>query len=87
VQRKNAQFWTEIADDTEELMPQIPEPSVHDPEQEQTDGVNGKRSSAGEKKPRATQSRDTARKKKTSSEGQPSTNLKPSRRGFKWPTP
>jgi hypothetical protein len=88
VQRKNAQFWTEIADDTEELMQQIPEPPAHDPvqEQAQADGTNGKRSSAREKKPRAAQNKDTTRKKKTPSEGQSSTGLKPSQRGFKWPT-
>ncbi len=90
VQRKNAQFWMEIADDTEELMQQIPEPPARDPALEQTraDGANGKGSPAREKKPRAAQNKDTARKKKNSLEGQqPSRGPKPSQRGFKWPTP
>jgi hypothetical protein len=69
-------------------MQQIPEPPAHDPAQEQAqaDEVNGKRSSAREKKPRAAQNKDATRKK-TSSEGQSSTGLKPSQRGFKWPAP
>jgi len=84
-QRKNAQFWTEIANDTEELMQQIPEPPVE--ELTNTDDVDVKEKKAHEKKPRAAQSKDGVRGKKSASEPKQSTGVKPSRRGFKWPTP
>src|SRR5581483_7169303 len=82
VQRKQAQFWTEVANDTDELLEQIPEPSVE--EQANADAAREKKARA--KKPRAAQDTGAARGKK-SAEAQHSAVLRPSQRGFKWPTP
>jgi hypothetical protein len=75
-QRKKAQFWTEIASDTDELIQHIPEPPVHDADN--ADETKGKKVRA--KKPRTTP--DGGRDKKSAPTG-----LKPSQRGFKWPAP
>jgi len=77
-QRKKAQFWTGITSDTDELIQHIPEPPVDDVTS--TDETQGKK--AREKKPRTASGKDGVREKKSAS-----ANMKPSQRGFKWPTP
>jgi hypothetical protein len=81
-QRKNAQFWTEISGDTDELMQHIPEPPVQDADN--ADETQGKRVRA--KKPHPTPDKDGTNEKKSASTGRRS-GVKPSQRGFKWPTP
>ena len=73
VQRKNAQFWTEVAHDTEALVEPINVPekevaSTQDKEPTVSPPVSGRKFKEKTAKPR-------------------STGPKPSRRGFKWPTP
>jgi hypothetical protein len=82
VQRKKAQFWTEISDDTEELIQHIPEPPV--PDADSADETKGKKVRA--KKPRTTPDKEGVRDKKSASASNHS-GLKPSQRGFKWPAP
>ncbi len=73
VQRKNAQFWTEVAHDTEALVEPINVPekevaSMQDKEPTVSPPAHGRKFKEKTAKPR-------------------STGPKPSRRGFKWPTP
>jgi hypothetical protein len=79
-QRKKAEFWTEISSDTDELIQHIPEPPA--PEADSADDAKGKKVRA--KKPRTMGAKDGERAKKSASSGH--SGLKPSQRGFKWPT-
>jgi hypothetical protein len=93
VQRRNAQFWTNINGDTDELINQVQVPvkeevsteSVHVEEEEQTDAPP-----ALEAQPQPTKrvpGAGAARRKKAEVTKKPrSTGPKPSQKGYKWPT-
>ncbi len=93
VQRKEAQFWTDIAEDTESLVGQvhIPETANSDADQaiepgERTEEVV----SAGEKpaqlrKSRTRSASSTTRAKKAGTAKEGTKGPRPSQRGFKWP--
>jgi hypothetical protein len=70
-QRKNAQFWSEIAEDTETLVPH--------PQENQRAGHR-----QGTQKPAAGRKRE---KKASSAPASESNVPRPSQRGFKWPRP
>jgi hypothetical protein len=94
VQRRNAQFWADVSQDTEELVKQVqtPEVTAQEVSDEQTQAsvlptqpdtetphVVAPRSAVAKRAARA------ARKDKT--ERPIASGPKPSQRGFKWPTP
>jgi len=121
-QRKNAQFWTDIAKETENLVEQVETPSVPTEEREQhgqdeaaqeilsqvvpvdvegvksVEGAEGAEGTASDaqiptvkRKPRARSASAVIREKKPRAKADTkkprSTGPKPSRRGYKWPTP
>lgn len=84
VQRKNAQFWTEISDDVEALVEPI-DASV--PEQKAATEDSAKDDERAVKR-RPRRSTATGGRKAREKTAKPtSTGPKPSQRGFKWPTP
>jgi hypothetical protein len=94
-QRKNAQFWTDISQDTEELVNQVQPPeatakNVAD-EQAQTSTSPVDEHSATVTRavsPRAKAAKHAARANRKEKIDRPaSSGPKPSQRGFKWPTP
>lgn len=118
VQRKNAQFWSEISHETEQLVDRAEVPPVPIEEQPDAQPVEFQQESAQQqdtpaqeeaetiketapKKPRARTASavkeatpkkprtasDGTRSKKTTVKKPRSTGPKPSKRGFKWPTP
>ncbi len=120
VQRKNAQFWSEISKETEQLVDRAEAPALPVEEQpdaqpvefrqegtqqqdtpakekaETTKEVTPKKTraraasatrEATPKKPRAHAANDGTRSKKTTVKKPRSAGPKPSKRGFKWPTP
>jgi hypothetical protein len=95
-QRKQAQFWTEVIDGTEELLqnvqtpattpePTIPEVTNIQPAQSQKSGRK-KRATTSEKSGKRTAS-ETTRKKNADAAKPHASGPRPSQRGFKWPTP
>lgn len=91
--RKDAQFRAEIADEADTLVNQVtPAPTRETTHQEPaapTKKPSRKKENEGAKKPRT---EGTARSKKPRAKGEKvarpdSGSLKPSQRGFKWPTP
>ncbi len=110
-QRKNAQFWTEIAKETENLVEQVEAPEVSAEEQGTAaqallsqevsiDGENVKHAGetaddaqapTAQRKPRKRSASAVIREKKPRAKADTkkprSTGPKPSRRGYKWPTP
>jgi hypothetical protein len=82
-QRKQAQFWTEVSEESDELLSNI---HTQEAEQEYT---NEGSSTEGEKahRPRSQAASAVTRKHKSSANGNSGTILRPSQRGFKWPTP
>lgn len=82
VQRKNAQFWTEVADDVEALVEPIdasvPEKNASTEGSEPTEV----------RKPRTRANADADRGKKAKAKpSKVNTGTKPSKRGYKWPSP
>jgi hypothetical protein len=96
-QRKNARFWTEIAEDTDELLDGAEDPIPENEEQPPSAGKASKRgypkaradAQKPAKKTRTAASRTTGQAHgKKGSEPKPRSNgPKPSQRGFKWPAP
>src|SRR5260221_504262 len=103
VQRKNAQFWTDVTQETESLLEPVvaatplteeatdQEVTVAGDEAEVSDPANSVIEPEKPKTPRTSRGRAataTARKKKTDTVTKPrSAGPKPSKPGFKWPTP
>ena len=103
VQRKNAQFWTGVTQETESLLEPVvaatpltekatdQEVTVAGDEAEISDPAHSVIEPETPKTPRTPRGRaatTTARKKKTDTVTRPrSAGPKPSKRGFKWPTP
>jgi hypothetical protein len=85
VQRKNAQFWTEISDDVEELVEPISAPVL----EKKTPSEDSKPTVTRKPRVRAEGSDARGKKDKTKQDKAKarSTGPKPSKRGFKWPTP
>ena len=98
-QRRNAQFWTEVADETEDLIDQVhpgPTPTKKQAGQRpkealQETPVQEKGTPKAQRKPRARAASAVKREKKPGARKGASrtrpTVLKPSQRGFKWPSP
>jgi hypothetical protein len=97
-QRKNAQFWTEVASETDSLVERVEStPAEEQAEQpvevQQKPAPEGKsKKIAAPRKPRTRTTSAIARDKKPGvkqkSAAKPrSTGPKPSQRGFKWPAP
>ncbi len=82
-QRQQAQFWTNVSEDTDELLS-----NVHTQETE-GEQENGQETEQTEKtrRPRPRTASGVVRKRKSSSTGASGPSPKPSQRGFKWPTP
>jgi|SRR5579859_1835170 len=94
-QRKNAQFWTDIAQETGDLIGQA-NPVTASPEEQAVEAVEDtstqeKESAKAQRKPRTRAASAVKRDKKPAgkkSAAKPrSTGPKPSQRGFKWPAP
>jgi len=95
-QRKKAQFWGEIAQNTDELVEQVqPAPATSEqPVEEKSNTQAAVEQQDAAKKPHAsrpataTRTRSTAKSKKadTTAKKPRSRGPKPSQRGFKWPT-
>ncbi len=96
VQRKNAQFWTEVAEDTDELLQRVHTPEETEPPltsaalptedaedaSETTDEVQNEPDGTTQPARRAA----SAARRKKAGPGRTNT-LKPSQRGYKWPAP
>jgi hypothetical protein len=98
-QRRNAEFWTGVADETENLIDQVQSDSTstgkqadQQPEEAlQETPAQGKGTPKAQRKPRVRAASAVKRErkpdaKKGAARTRP-TVLKPSQRGFKWPTP
>jgi hypothetical protein len=93
VQRKNAQFWTDISQDTEKLVDQVqtPEESVEKvtDEQAQTSALPAEQSAPVTRivSPRAKAAKRAASAARKGKTDKPvSGGPRPSQRGFKWPS-
>ena len=91
VQRKNAQFWTDISQETEELVDQVQTPEAEQiaAEQPQKDALPAKQDAPAKhvvssRAKAAKRGASAARKGKT--DRPVSSGPKPSQRGFKWPS-
>ena len=94
VQRKNAQFWTDISQDTEKLVNQVQTPeetaeTIVDEQQAQTDTLPVEQSApathvVSSRAKAAKRAASASRKGKT--ERPVANGPKPSQRGFKWPS-
>jgi hypothetical protein len=91
-QRKKAQFWTEVTDNTEELVQKVQPPNpIQETKVSEVENVQPKKN---EQKKRATTSEQprrraasaVTRKKNVGPTKPHSTGPRPSQRGFKWPT-
>ncbi|GER86618.1 hypothetical protein KDW_07800 [Dictyobacter vulcani] len=82
-QRKNAQFWTDIDDDTEKLVEQVTERTpVEDPDAEDSRSTSTNRAPRRSGTSRGKKVGKKAESKKSSGPSGP----KPSQKGFKWPS-
>lgn len=91
-QRKQAEFWTDIAEDTDTLVSRVhaeptPEEVVEHQQDTQTSEPTSVAKSATPPKPRRRVASAATRQKKASTAKPRSSGPKPSQRGFKWPTP
>jgi len=88
VQRKQAQFWTEISDDVEALVEPIDAsgPVEKAPTQDNAEGSMTKVTRKTRTRTEGTAARGRNRGTKQSKPKARSTGPKPSQRGFKWPT-
>ena len=91
VQRKEAQFWAGISENTDDLIGHIPTPETSDLEDAAGETEAGEQSageqSAAPRKPRTRSASASVRTKKANTAGGGKRGPKPSQRGFKWPTP
>jgi hypothetical protein len=93
-QKRGVEFWTEIAQESDELVkhkdaPQVVEPAPKHTANPQSDVKTGSKTTPRKdnvSKP-AREKKSTKVKAKQSSPKPRSTGPKPSQRGFKWPTP
>jgi hypothetical protein len=92
-QRKQARFWTEIIDDTEELLQTVQEPeTAQEPTISEVANIQPQKNA---RKKRATPSEQSGKRatsagpsKKNAGAAKPhAAGPRPSQRGFKWPTP
>jgi hypothetical protein len=91
IQRKEARFWSEVADDTEGLIGHIPAENkeVDEAQSVEVDGATPDTEDKPSKKPRARSASATVRSRKTGEAKEKTRGPKgprPSQRGFKWPT-
>lgn len=91
-QRKNAQFWTDISQNTEQLVKQVNVPEKVPVEQEPTDTEASEQSAESTPRriisPRAKAAKRAASvARKHKSDKPVSKGPRPSQRGFKWPVP
>jgi len=93
-QHRNAEFWTEIAQESDELVQQIESSNTQEVATKQPAELPTVASTKGKPKPRthtasaSTRERKTPKAKVKQSTPKPrSTGPKPSQRGYKWPTP
>jgi hypothetical protein len=91
-QRKNAQFWTDISQETEKLVDQVQTPEVEQiaDEQPQKDTLPVKQDAPAKRvvSPRAKAAKRAASAARKGKTDRPvSSGPKPSQRGFKWPSP
>ncbi len=84
VQRRNAEFWSEIAEDTEDLVAHVQAPTTEDGSTEQATEPPEDGSDAPRK---AGKQAAGTRGKKANAEKPRSSGPRPSQRGFKWPAP
>ncbi len=86
VQRRNAQFWTDINSDTDALIDQVQLPAKETVSAEQVSTEEGEQTDATQDLT-AKRAPGTARRKKAETTKKPrSTGPKPSQKGYKWPT-
>jgi membrane peptidoglycan carboxypeptidase len=92
-QRKQAQFWTEVMDDTEELLQNVQAPeTTEQPTIAETESTQPQKN---ERKKRATTSEQPGKRaasavtrKKNAGPTKPhAAGPRPSQKGFKWPAP
>jgi len=83
IQRKNAQFWTEISDDVDALVEPI-DASVREQKAATEDSAKDDERAVKRRPRRSTAARGRKAREKTAKPT--STGPKPSQRGFKWPT-
>ncbi len=84
-QRQQAQFWTNVSEDTDELLSNV---HVQEPESEQESGQEQETEQMEKTpRPRPRTASGVVRKRKSSSTGASGPSPKPSQRGFKWPIP
>jgi membrane peptidoglycan carboxypeptidase len=91
-QRKQAEFWTEVMDNTEELVQQVqapettPEPAVSEVESVQPKKNERKKRATTSEQPRKRAASAVTRKKNAGPTKPHAAGPRPSQRGFKWPT-
>jgi hypothetical protein len=93
-QHRNAEFWTEISQESDELVKQVESPHAqkaatkHPADLPTPSSTQRKTTSSTHKASKSTRERKTSKAKVRQSTSKPrSTGPKPSQRGFKWPTP
>ena len=93
-QHRDAEFWTEIAQESGELFKQVESSHIQETTTKQPADLPNAASTKRKPKPRAHTASDSTRERKTTkarvrqSTPKPrSTGPKPSQRGYKWPTP
>lgn len=88
-QRKNAQFWTEVSEDTDDLLNQIHLPTPEEVEKERGEDLSQSTERSPKEpatRPRKPRGSAAARSKSNTVSPKPrSTGPRPSQRGFKWP--
>jgi hypothetical protein len=86
VQRKEAQFWAGISENTDDLIGHIPTPVSTDTTEPATEAEDDDKP-AKTRKPRTRIASATVRAKKAKTAGAGKRGPRPSQRGFKWPAP
>jgi len=91
-QRKQAEFWTEVTDDTEELMQKVQtpettqEPTIAEVENVQPKKNERKKRATTSEQPRKRAASAVTRKKNAGPTKPHASGPRPSQKGFKWPT-
>jgi len=91
-QRKQAEFWTEVTDDTEELMQKVQtpettqEPTIAEVENVQPKKNERKKRATTSEQPRKRAASAVTRKKNAGPTKPHAAGPRPSQKGFKWPT-
>ena len=83
VQRKNAEFWTDINNDTEALIEQVQAPASEEVDAEQVPTEEGEQPGAEQPAKRRT---PRGKKAEGATKKPRSSGPKPSQKGYKWPT-